>query len=44
LVRYVVGGESFDFGPEGPDAEWQVGPGESAEFLDGRQWIVIGDR
>jgi Protein of unknown function (DUF664) len=29
--RSVVGGESFGFFPEGPDAEWQVGPGEPAE-------------
>jgi len=29
--RCVVGGESFGFFPEGPDAEWQVGPDESAE-------------
>ena len=29
--RCVVGGESFDFFPEGLDADWQVDPGESAE-------------
>ncbi len=29
--RSVVGGEPFDFFPVGPNAEWQVGPGESAE-------------
>ena len=28
--RSVVAGESFDFFPEGPNAEWQLGPGESA--------------
>jgi len=26
----VVGGESFGFFPEGPNAEWQLDPGESA--------------
>jgi len=29
--RCVVGGEDFGFFPEGPDAEWQLGPGETAE-------------
>lgn len=29
--RSVVGGESFDFFPQGVNAEWQVDPGESAE-------------
>jgi hypothetical protein len=29
--RCVVGGESFDFFPAGHNAEWQLGPGESAE-------------
>ena len=29
--RSVVGGESFDFFPQGLNAEWQVDPGESAE-------------
>ena len=29
--RCVVGGESFDFFPAGRNAEWQLGPGESAE-------------
>jgi hypothetical protein len=33
--RCVVAGESFDFGPEGPNAEWQVGPDESAEDIFG---------
>jgi hypothetical protein len=28
--RSVVGGETFGFFPEGPNAEWQLGPGESA--------------
>ena len=28
--RCVVAGEPFDFFPAGPDAEWQVGPDESA--------------
>ena len=28
--RSVVGGESFDFFPQGPNAEWQLAPGESA--------------
>lgn len=27
----IVGGESFDYFPKGPDAEWQLGPGESAQ-------------
>jgi len=31
----VVAGESFDFFPEGPDADWQVGPDESAEDIFG---------
>jgi uncharacterized damage-inducible protein DinB len=31
--RCVVGGASFDFGPEGPNAEWQLEPGESAEDI-----------
>ena len=29
--RSVVGGESFGFFPPGPNAEWQLSPGESAE-------------
>ena len=29
--RSIVGGEPLDFFPEGPNAEWQVEPGESAE-------------
>jgi len=29
--RCVVGGEDFGFFPVGPNAEWQLGPGESAE-------------
>jgi hypothetical protein len=29
--RSVVAGESFDFFPPGPNAEWQLGPGESAD-------------
>ncbi|HEV2372977.1 MAG TPA: DinB family protein [Streptosporangiaceae bacterium] len=29
--RSVVGGESFDFFPEGPNAEWRLGPDETAE-------------
>ena len=29
--RSVVGGESFGFFPEGPGADWQIGPGESAD-------------
>lgn len=29
--RCVVGGESFGFFPPGPDAEWQILPGESAD-------------
>jgi hypothetical protein len=29
--RCVVGGEDFGFFPEGPDAEWRLGPGETAE-------------
>lgn len=29
--RSVVGGESFDFRPEGENDDWRVGPGESAE-------------
>ena len=29
--RCVVGGEDFGFFPEGPDAEWQLAPGETAE-------------
>ena len=29
--RCVVAGESFDFFPEGDNADWQVGPQESAE-------------
>ena len=33
--RCVVAGESFDFGPEGPNAEWRVGPDESAEDIFG---------
>jgi uncharacterized damage-inducible protein DinB len=28
--RSVVGGESFDFFPEGENAEWRLDPGESA--------------
>jgi hypothetical protein len=31
--RCVVAGEDFGFFPEGPDAEWQVGPDESAEDI-----------
>ncbi len=31
--RSVVGGESFDFFPQGLNAEWQVDPGESAEAV-----------
>ncbi|MDR3032512.1 MAG: DinB family protein [Kitasatospora sp.] len=33
--RSVVGGESFDFFPQGPNAEWQLAPGESAEDVFG---------
>jgi Protein of unknown function (DUF664) len=33
--RCVVAGESFDFLPEGRDAEWQLAPGESAEDVFG---------
>lgn len=33
--RGVVGGESFDFSPRGENADWQVGPGESAEDVFG---------
>jgi Protein of unknown function (DUF664) len=33
--RSVVGGESFDFFPEGPNAEWQLAPGESASDVFG---------
>jgi hypothetical protein len=29
--RCMVGGEDFGFFPEGPDAEWQLDPGETAE-------------
>ena len=28
--RCVVGGEDFGFFPQGPNAEWQLGPGETA--------------
>ncbi|MDQ2813210.1 MAG: DinB family protein [Actinomycetota bacterium] len=31
--RGIVAGEPLGFGPPGPDAEWQVGPGESAEDI-----------
>jgi Protein of unknown function (DUF664) len=43
--RCVVGGEPFDFFPEGPNAEWQVEPGESAEDIFGlyRQEIERSD-
>ena len=33
--RCVVGGESFDFGPAEPNAEWQLAPGESADDVFG---------
>lgn len=33
--RSIAGGESLDFVPEGPDGEWQVAPGESAEDVFG---------
>jgi hypothetical protein len=33
--RSVVGGEPFGFFPEGPNAEWQLDPGESAEDVFG---------
>lgn len=33
--RSVVGGESFGFFPEGPNAEWQLDPGELAEDVFG---------
>jgi len=33
--RSVVAGESFGFFPEGPNAEWQLGPGESADDVFG---------
>jgi hypothetical protein len=31
--RCVVGGESFDFFPEGADADWQLEPGETIEDI-----------
>jgi uncharacterized damage-inducible protein DinB len=31
--RCVVGGEPLDFFPEGPNADWQVAPDESAESI-----------
>ena len=31
--RCVVAGESFDFFPEGDNADWQVAPGETAEDI-----------
>lgn len=33
--RCVVGGEPQDYFPEGPNAEWQVGPDESAQDIFG---------
>ena len=33
--RSVVGGESFGFFPQGPNAEWQPEPGESADDVFG---------
>jgi Protein of unknown function (DUF664) len=33
--RCVVGGETFDFFPTGPDAEWRVGDDESVEDVFG---------
>ena len=33
--RSTAGGESLDFVPGGPNAEWQVAPGESAEDVFG---------
>jgi Protein of unknown function (DUF664) len=44
--RSVVGGESFDFFPQGLNAEWQVDPGESAEAVfnfaagEGSRWLI----
>ena len=33
--RSVVGGESFGFFPQGPNAEWHLRPGESADDIFG---------
>jgi hypothetical protein len=33
--RCVMGGEPLDYFPEGPGADWQVGPEESAEAVFG---------
>jgi Protein of unknown function (DUF664) len=33
--RSVVGGESFGFFPQGENADWQLDPGESAEYVFG---------
>lgn len=32
-IRCVMGGESTDYFPDGDNADWQVGPGESAETV-----------
>jgi hypothetical protein len=40
--RCVVGGEDLGFFPEGPDAGWRLGPGETAEDVFGLYREEIG--